>query len=29
MRDWDLENVVCESIYHPRHGRYESRSGAN
>jgi len=27
MRNWDLENFVCESIYHPRYGRYESRSG--
>jgi len=29
MRNWDLENIVCESIDHPRYGRYESRSGAN
>ena len=25
--NWDLENFVCESIYHPRYGRYESRFG--
>jgi hypothetical protein len=24
MRNWDLENVVCESIDHPRYSRYES-----
>jgi len=27
MRNWDLENFVCESIDHPRYGRYESQSG--
>ena len=27
MRNWDLENFVCESIYHPQYGKYESRSG--
>jgi hypothetical protein len=21
MRNWDLENFVCESIYHPEYGR--------
>jgi hypothetical protein len=25
--NWDIENFVCESIYHPQYGRYESRSG--
>jgi hypothetical protein len=29
MRNWDLKNFVCESIYHPRYGRYESRSTCN
>jgi len=27
MGNWDLENFVCESINHPRYGRYESQSG--
>jgi hypothetical protein len=27
MRNWHLENFVCESIYHPRYSRYEARSG--
>jgi len=29
MRNWVLENFVCESMHHHRYGRYESRFGAN
>jgi len=27
MRNWDLENFLCESIDHPRYERYEYQSG--
>ena len=27
MRNWDLENFVCDSIDHARYGRYGSPSG--
>jgi len=27
MRNWDLENFVCESIDHALYSRYESQSG--